>query len=120
MDLQTAFDTVDHVHHAILLMKLESLDLSSDAIRWFRSYLSGRQQLVDISGTFSSHANISYGVLLGSVLGSLLLLIYVNDMSAVVKHKLLLYAEDATILVSGTNIEQVQLLLSGELEMVSE
>ena len=55
-----------------------------------------------------------------SVLRPLLFLIYVNDMSAVVKHKLLLYADDAAILVSGTNIEQVQSLLSGELEMVSE
>ena len=117
LDLQKAFDTVDH---DILLMKLELLGLSSDAIRWFRSYVSGRQQLVDVSGTFSSQANISCGVPQGSVLGPLLFLIYVNDMSAVVKHKLLLYADDAAILVSGTNIEQVQSLLSGELEMVSE
>ena len=41
-------------------------------------------------------------------------------MPAVVKHKLHLYANDAAIPVSGSNIEQVQLLLSGELEMVSE
>ena len=41
-------------------------------------------------------------------------------MSAVVKHKLLLYADDAAILVSGTKTEHVQSLLSGELEMVSE
>ena len=111
------FDTVDH---DILLMKLESLGLSSDANRWFRSYTSDRQQLVDVSGTFSSQANISCGVSQESVLEPLLFLIYVNDMSAEVKHKLLLYADDATILVSGTNIESVQSLLSGELEMVSE
>ena len=43
-----------------------------------------------------------------------------SDMSAVVKNKLYLYADDAAILVSGTNIEQVQPLLSGELEIVSE
>ena len=100
LDLQKEFATVDH---DILLMKLELLGLSSDAIRWFRSYASGRQQLVNISGTFSSLANISCGVPQGSVLGPLLLLIYVTDMSAVVKHELLLYADDAAILVSGTN-----------------
>ena len=117
LNLQKALDTVDH---DILLMKLESLGLSSDVIRWFISYVSGRQQLVDVSGAFSSQVNISCGVHQGSVLGPLLFLIYVNDMSAVVKHKLLLYAYDVAILVSGANIMQVQSLLSGELEMVSQ
>ena len=101
---EKAFDTVDH---DILLMKLESLGLSSDAIRWFRLYVSGRQQLVDVPGTFSFQANVSCGVPQRSVLGPLLFLIYVNDMSAVMKHKLFLYADDAAILVSGSNIEQV-------------
>ena len=58
-DLQKAFDTVDH---GILLMKLKALGLSPDVSRWFQSYLSDRQQLVDVSGTLSSHANISCGV----------------------------------------------------------
>ena len=52
LDLQKAFDTVDH---GILLMKLESLGLSKDVTRWFQSYLSDRQQLVDVSGTKSSY-----------------------------------------------------------------
>ena len=41
-------------------------------------------------------------------------------MSAVVKHKLLLYAHDSAILVAGQNIAQVESLLSRELETVSE
>ena len=53
LDLQKAFDTVDH---SILLMKLEALGLSQDITRWFQSYLSDRQQLVDISGTLSSYS----------------------------------------------------------------
>ena len=57
-------------------MKLELLGLSSDAIRWFRSYVSGRQQLVDVSGTFSTEATISCGVPQGSVHGPSLFLIY--------------------------------------------
>ena len=68
LDLQKAFDTVDH---DVLKMKLESLGLSSNAIRWFRLYVSGRQQLVDVSGTFSSQTNITCGVPQGSVLGPL-------------------------------------------------
>ena len=69
LDLQKAFHTVDH---AILLMKLEALGLSPDVIRWFRSYLSDRQQLVNLSGTQSFYVNISCGVPQGSIFGPLL------------------------------------------------
>ena len=101
LDLQKAFDTVDH---GILLMKLESLGLHTDAVRWFRSYLSDRHQLVDVSGTLSSHAGITCGASQGFILGPLLFLIYVNDMSAVVKNNFLLYADDSGILVSGKKL----------------
>ena len=69
LDLQKAFGTVDH---GILLMKLKALGLSQDVSRWFQSYLTDRQQLVDVSGTLSSHANISCGVPQGSIMGPLL------------------------------------------------
>ena len=52
LDLQKVFDTVDH---SILSMKLQALGLNELSVRWFSSYLSGRHQLVDISGTFSTH-----------------------------------------------------------------
>ena len=48
LDLQKAFDTVDH---DMLLIKMEALGFSQDVIRWFRSYLSDRRHLVDVSGT---------------------------------------------------------------------
>lgn len=117
LDLQKAFDTVVH---SILLTKLEALGLSNDAVRWFRSYLSDRQQLVDVSGTFSSCEDISCGVPQGSILGPLLFLIYVNDMSGVVENKLLLYADDSAILVADKDISTVENLLQTELQIVSE
>lgn len=116
LDLQKAFDTVDH---AILLMKLHSTGLSQDIIRWFRSYLSDRQQLVDVSGTFSSTAYVTCGVPQGSILGPLLFLAYVNDMSGVVQNKLLLYADDSAILLSGKDIVTVEKALSDDLQTVS-
>ena len=81
LDLQKAFETVDHV---ILLVKMEALCFSQDVIRWFRSYLSDRPQLVDLSGTLSSSAAISCGVPQESILGPLLFLIYVNDITTIV------------------------------------
>ena len=116
LDLQKAFDTVDH---SILLMKLKALGLSSDILNWFKSYLSDRQQLVDISGTFSSTKTVTCGVPQGSILGPLLFLIYVNDMSAVVKNKLLQYADDSAILVSGKDINYIENELTNDLNRVS-
>jgi len=98
LDLQKAFDTVNH---DILLMKLQSIGLNTDIGNWFQSYLSGRLQNINIPGASSTPREITCGVPLGSILGPLLFLIYVNDMSAVVKNKLLLYADDSAILVSG-------------------
>ena len=105
LHLQKVFDTVDH---SILLMKLESSGLGLDVTTWFKSYLSDRQQLIDVSGTFSSSSGINCGVSQGSILGPLLFLIYVNDMSAVVKNKLLLYADDSGIHVAGKNRSQLK------------
>ena len=117
LDLQKAFDTLDH---GILLMKLKALGLSQDVSRWFQSYLSDRQQLVDVSGTLSSHENISCGVPQGSILGPLLFLLYVNDMSHAVSNKLLLYADDSALLVADKFLSNIETVLQNELEIVSE
>ena len=117
LDLQKAFDTVDH---STLLMKLRATGLGEDILRWFRSYLSDRKQLVDVSGTYSSTAQVICGVPQGSILGPLLFLIYVNDMSAVVKNKLLLYADDSGILVSGKSRADIEHALEEDLHLVSQ
>ena len=101
-------------------MKLKALGLSQDVSRWFQSYLSDRQQLVDVSGTLSSHANISCGVPQGSILGPLLFLTFVNDMSGAISNKLLLYADDCAILVADKCLYNIETVLQNELEIVSE
>ena len=50
LDLQKAFDTVDHT---ILLNKLKWLGTDDLTVQWFRSYLTGRTQVTDIGGTMS-------------------------------------------------------------------
>jgi len=85
-----------------------------------RSYVSDRQQLVDVAGIFSSQTNIVCGVPQGSILGPTLFSIYVNDMHVVVKHKLLLYADDSAVFVHGKHIYEVESLLSSEYETVSD
>ena len=55
LDLQKAFDTVNH---EILLSKLSSLGLNNSSVGWFQSYLSSHKQYVEINGSCSSMADI--------------------------------------------------------------
>ena len=91
IDLQKAFHTVDN---DILLQKLYAIGFSKHTVNWFQSYLSNRSFLINLENSFSQPASVSCGVPQGSILGSLLLLIYVNDMSQAVKCDLFLYADD--------------------------
>ena len=95
IDLQKAFDTFDH---DILLQKLYAIGFSKHMVNWFRSYLFNISFLVNLGNDFSQPASVSCGVPQGSVLGPLLFLIYVNDMSQAVKCDLFLYADDTCLI----------------------
>ena len=56
----------------------------------------------------------------GSILGPLLVLIYVNGMKVAVKCKLILYADDSALLVFGKDVFKIEHVLSGELKAVNE
>ena len=117
LDLQKAFDTVDHT---VLLQKLEALGADETTVSWFHSYLCGRKQVVNIGEVLSSELGISCGVPQGSILGPLLFLIYVNDMKGALDCNLLLYADDSALLVSGKSILEIENKLGHELNAVCD
>ena len=111
LDLQKAFDTVDH---QILCKKLEYMGVGN--IGWFHSYLAKREQIVTVDGIDSSPGTVDCGVPQGSILGPLFFLCYINDMPISIKCKLMLYADDSALLVSGNDSNEIAQILSGELE----
>ena len=78
LDFTRAFDTIDH---DVLCRKLEACGVRGTMNEWFRSYLGGRSQFVDVQGNTSSVTPITGSVPQGSILGPLCFLIYVNDMN---------------------------------------
>ena len=105
-DITQCFDTINH---SILLKKMEYYGLQSENIKWFKSYLNEREQMVSCHNTLSGKSTISIGVPQGSVLGPLLFLIYVNDIN---RHVHLgacnWYADDTLVYCSGSTMSELK------------
>ena len=97
LDISKAFDKV---WHAGLLHKLQLCGIGGELLRWFSSYLADRQQRVVINGKNSNWGSIDAGVPQGSVLGPLLFLIYINDLTHVIRYsKIRLFADDTCLFI---------------------
>ena len=80
LDFSKAFDTVDH---GILVAKLHKYGVHDTALKWFEDYLTNRMQYITYNSIKSGQKLIEYGLPQGSILGPLLLLLYINDLSTV-------------------------------------
>ena len=108
LDFSKAFDKVDH---KILLAKRYSCGIRGKLLDWLRSYLSNRNQTVVVNGNSSYTAKVQSGVPQGTVLGPILFLIYINDLSKCIKHSIVShFADDTRILRAITYSHDVSLL----------
>ena len=106
LDLSKAFDTVDH---DILIKKLEQFGIRGLAKDWFISYLRDRKQIVEVYSAKSNLSTIKQGVPQGSILGSVLFLLYINDLpSNLPLTKTVLFADDTNILFNDANTNNLQ------------
>ena len=118
LDLKKAFDTVDH---GILLKKLKIYNIDDSSILWFKNYLSDRYQSVKVQGKKSDKRLVSTGVPQGSILGPLLFILYLNDITDYIQEcNVSLYADDTALYTSSNSCIDLMLTLRLELAMVSE
>ena len=118
IDLQKAFDTVDH---SIRLHKLNHYGIRGVVNYWFSSYLSGRVQTTQIGSYISQKEKILCRVPQGSVLGPLLFLIYINDIyNASDKLAFYLFADDTNLLFADRNLKSLETVVNMELMNVSD
>lgn len=106
-DLSKAFDCVSH---SILLEKLQCYGIRGIAHSFIESYLTNRQQITNCNGSMSSMLNVIAGVPQGSILGPLLFILYVNDISSYMKMvNTIQYADDTTFYVSDFDLTVINL-----------
>ncbi len=109
LDLSAAFDTIDH---EILLHRLkERCGIGGTAIKWMRSYLTDRTQIVKINNSASETKPLKYGVPQGSVLGPILFTIYTAPLGEIIEEcglKRQIFADDTGIYhsISPTDLRE--------------
>ena len=94
LDFSKAFDSVPHRH---LIKKLQLYRVTGRLLSWIRAFLTGRRQRVMVNGCRSDRVPVASGVQQGSVLGPLLLVLYVNNLPTAVQCPIQLFADDTKL-----------------------
>ena len=118
IDNNQAFDTVNH---EILTKKLEHYGIRGVCLEWLKDYLKGRRQCVSFNGQVSVMLDIKCVVPQGSILGPLLFLLYVNDISNTTSLlQFIMFADDTNVFMSCNSTVDLVSKINTELEKVDK
>ena len=108
-DFSSAFDTIDH---PILVHRLHTdFGFTDTVLQWFSSYLTDRTHYVSLSNHCSAFAPVHSGVPQGSVLGPMLLTMYIKPLSAII---------DSHSIIHHSFAVDLQLQMSAPPDRISE
>ena len=92
LDFAKSFNKVPHQR---LLLKY--YDIRSNILQWIANFLSNRKQRVIVDGVSSNVVPVTFGVPQGTVLGPLLFLIFINDMTESITSSVKLFSNDCLV-----------------------
>ena len=112
MDLSKAYDCVNH---DLIIAKLEAYGVGENSLRPIQNYLSQRQQRVKVGSSFSEWLEIILGIPQGSILGSILFNVFINDLLLFIKETdICNFADDTTLYACGKELDTMSFKLKIE------
>lgn len=103
MDFAKAFDKVSHKK---LIRKLRGYGINSSINQWIESFLHQRRAVCE--GKISSWVSVTSGVPQGSLIGPILFLVFINDLTAKLQSKVRLFADNTIFVTNETDAAILQ------------
>jgi hypothetical protein len=116
IDFLKAFDLVSHKR---LLFKLSCYGINGSLLAWIASFLEDRTQRVVMGNVISSWEKVTSGVPQGSVLGPILFIIFINEISELLISLNELYADDTKLMREIKSDSDVS-ILQGDIDKIVE
>ncbi|KAF6040161.1 MAP3K7 [Bugula neritina] len=115
LDLQKAFDTVNHQH---MIYRLQELGLEGNYLHVIDSFLTKREISLKINNHIHPATKCQIGLPQGSVLSPLLFIIYIRDMLSSIDGTGLQYADDCTVLMTGKDSSELQIRIENNCQQI--
>ena len=115
LDISKAFDKISH---RFIFTKLRYYGITNRTLSWIGAFISNRTQTTVVNGVHSSYVEVTSGVPQGSVLGPMLFLVYINDISNAITSQINLFADDS-VLYRNIRNQNDQVILQNDLDTIS-
>ena len=113
LDLSKAFDSVDR---DILLHKLFLYGIRGITYKLIESYLSNRNQFLEVNNVKSDLFSTTVGVPQGSIISPLLFLIHINDFKYCTNMEVINFADDTLLYYKFSKTDNIENYLNNEVK----